>query len=252
MPQTLSIQLENITVAYHDKVALHGVNLSLKPGAIVGLVGMNGSGKSTLFKTIMGFITPTTGRVQIEGLPIHLAQKRGCVAYIPQTEQVDWQFPVSVQDIVMMGRYGYMNWLRIPRPVDRRIVQDSLQRVDMWALRNRQIGELSGGQKKRAFLARALAQQAKVLLLDEPFNGVDVKTEQAMINLLIELRHLGHTILVSTHDLSSISTFCDQTIFINQTILAYGATQEVFTPENLSRTFGGFVPAIPTDNNPHS
>lgn len=252
MSQTLSIQLENITVTYHDKVALHGVNLSLRPGAIVGLVGMNGSGKSTLFKTIMGFITPTTGRVQIEGLPIRLAQKRGCVAYIPQTEQVDWQFPVSVQDVVLMGRYGYMNWLRIPRPVDRRIVQDSLQRVDMWALRNRQIGELSGGQKKRAFLARALAQQAKVLLLDEPFNGVDVKTEQAMINLLIELRHLGHTILVSTHDLSSISTFCDQTIFINQTILAYGATQEVFTPENLSRTFGGFVPAIPPDNNPHS
>jgi manganese transport system ATP-binding protein len=252
MPQTLSIQLENITVTYHDKVALHRVNLSLSPGAIVGLVGMNGSGKSTLFKTIMGFITPTTGRVQIEGLPIRLAQKRGYVAYIPQTEQVDWQFPVSVQDVALMGRYGYMNWLRIPRPVDRRIVQDSLQRVDMWALRNRQIGELSGGQKKRAFLARALAQQAKVLLLDEPFNGVDVKTEQAMINLLIELRHLGHTILVATHDLSSISTFCDQTIFINQTILAYGATQEVFTPENLSRTFGGFVPAIPTDNNPHS
>ncbi|MEN9215868.1 MAG: metal ABC transporter ATP-binding protein [Gloeomargarita sp. HHBFW_bins_162] len=244
MPPNLSIELENVTVTYHEKVALHGVNLSLKSGSIVGLVGMNGSGKSTLFKTIMGFITPKTGRVHIEGLPIHLAQKRGSVAYLPQTEQVDWQFPVSVYDVVMMGRYGYMNFMRIPRPVDRRLVQDSLQRVEMWALRHRQIGELSGGQKKRAFLARALAQQAKILLLDEPFNGVDVKTERAMIQLLMELKNLGHTVLVSTHDLTSISTFCDQTIFINQTILAYGATEEVFTPENLTRTFGGILPPL--------
>ncbi|MEN9280704.1 MAG: metal ABC transporter ATP-binding protein [Gloeomargarita sp. DG_1_4_bins_134] len=245
MTHPLSVELENVTVTYHEKVALHGVNLSLKSGSIVGLVGMNGSGKSTLFKTIMGFIRPKIGRVQIEGLPIPVAQKRGLVAYLPQTEQVDWQFPVSVYDVVMMGRYGYMNVLRLPRPVDRRMVQESLQRVEMWALRNRPIGELSGGQKKRAFLARALAQQAKILLLDEPFNGVDVKTERAIIQLLMELRNLGQTILVSSHDLVSISTFCDQVIFINQTILAYGATAEVFTPENLTRTFGGILPPLP-------
>ncbi len=245
MTHPLSVELENVTVTYQEKVALHGVNLSLKSGSIVGLVGMNGSGKSTLFKTIMGFIRPKIGRVQIEGLPIPVAQKRGLVAYLPQTEQVDWQFPVSVYDVVMMGRYGYMNVLRLPRPVDRRMVQESLQRVEMWALRNRPIGELSGGQKKRAFLARALAQQAKILLLDEPFNGVDVKTERAIIQLLMELRNLGQTILVSSHDLVSISTFCDQVIFINQTILAYGATAEVFTPENLTRTFGGILPPLP-------
>ncbi len=245
MPHPMSVELENVTVTYQEKVALHGVNLSLKSGSIVGLLGMNGSGKSTLFKTIMGFIRPRIGRVQIEGLPISVAQKRGLVAYLPQTEQVDWQFPVSVYDVVMMGRYGYMNVLRLPRPVDRRMVQESLQRVEMWALRNRPIGELSGGQKKRAFLARALAQQAKILLLDEPFNGVDVKTERAIIQLLMELRNLGQTILVSSHDLVSISTFCDQVIFINQTILAYGATAEVFTPENLTRTFGGILPPLP-------
>ena len=244
MRQPPSIALENVTVTYHDQVALHGINLALPPGTIVGLVGMNGSGKSTLFKTIMGFMTPKTGRVWIEGLPIHQAQKKGWVAYIPQSEQVDWQFPVSVQDVVMMGRYSYMNWLRIPRPIDRRIVETSLRQVDMLPFKDRQIGELSGGQKKRAFLARALAQQAHILLLDEPFNGVDMKTEREIIQLLMQLRDAGHTILVSSHDLSGISTFCDQIIFINQTILAYGATQEVFTPENLNRTFGVPLPGM--------
>jgi len=140
-----------------------------------------------------------------------------------------------------MGRYGYMNLLRIPRSLDKQIVRESLERVGMWEIRDRQIGELSGGQKKRTFFARTLAQQGKVLLLDEPFAGVDIKTEKMMIDLLIELRQAGHTILISTHDLSSIATFCDQVVLINRTILAYGETSEVFTEENLSRTFGGSV-----------
>ncbi|MEB3292267.1 MAG: metal ABC transporter ATP-binding protein, partial [Synechococcales bacterium] len=140
-----------------------------------------------------------------------------------------------------MGRYGYMNWLRIPKVSDRTIVQQSLERVNLWELRDRQIGELSGGQKKRTFLARALAQQAQILLLDEPFTGVDIKTEKAMINLLLDLKHQGHTILISTHDLTSITTFCDQVVLINQTILAYGETSEVFTAENLSQAFGGAI-----------
>jgi ABC-type Mn2+/Zn2+ transport system ATPase subunit len=148
---------------------------------------------------------------------------------------------VSVYDVVMMGRYGQMNFLRIPRSIDKQFVRASLERVEMWDLRDRQIGELSGGQKKRTFFARALAQQGTVLLLDEPFAGVDIKTEKMMIDLLIELRQLGHTILVSTHDLASISTFCDRVVLINRTILAYGNTAEVFTEENLSRTFGGSV-----------
>jgi len=142
---------------------------------------------------------------------------------------------------VMMGRYGYMNLLRIPRSIDKQAVRESLERVEMWDMRDRQIGELSGGQKKRTFFARALAQQATVLLLDEPFAGVDIKTEKMMIDLLMELRQTGHTILVSTHDLDSITTFCDQVVLINRSILAYGNTSDVFTQENLSRAFGGAI-----------
>jgi len=243
----MSIQVENLTVDYNGKVALHGANLHLGAGAIAGLVGMNGSGKSTLFKAIMGFVAPSSGQVLINNLPIRRAQKQGLVAYIPQSEEVDWNFPVSVHDVVMMGRYGYMNFLRIPSKRDRQVVKDSLTKVQMWDYRDRQIGELSGGQKKRAFLARALAQQGTLMLLDEPFTGVDVKTEKAIIELLLELKAQGHTILISTHDLNSISTFCDQVVFINQTILAYGATQDIFTQENLARTFGEIIPNIKTD-----
>ena len=237
--KSISIDVENLTVAYHGKVALHGASLQIQAGSISGLVGMNGSGKSTLFKAIMGFLKPVTGQVLINGLPIKTVQKKSLVAYVPQSEEVDWNFPVSVHDVVMMGRYGYMNILRIPGAKDQSIVRESLERVQMWSMRDRQIGELSGGQKKRAFLARALAQQGTVLLLDEPFTGVDIKTEKAMIDLLLELREEGHTILISTHDLASITTFCDQVVLINRTILAYGNTSEVFTEENLSRTFGG-------------
>ncbi len=238
---SISIDIENVTVAYHGKVALHSASLALKAGSISGLVGMNGSGKSTLFKSIMGFVKPITGRVLINGLPIRMVQKNNLVAYVPQSEEVDWNFPVSVYDVVMMGRYGYMNILRIPNAKDKRVVRESLERVEMWSMRDRQIGELSGGQKKRAFFARALAQQGTVLLLDEPFTGVDIKTEKTMIDLLLELRKQGHTILISTHDLASITTFCDQVVLINRTILAYGETSEVFTEENLTRTFGGSV-----------
>lgn len=237
----IGIDIENVTVAYHGKVALHSASLQLQPGTICGLVGMNGAGKSTLFKAIMGFVRPNTGRVLINGLPIRKVQKRNLVAYVPQSEEVDWNFPVNVYDVVMMGRYGYMNLLRIPGAIDKQAVRESLERVEMWQMRDRQIGELSGGQKKRTFFARALTQQAKVLLLDEPFAGVDIKTEKMMINLLMELRQTGHIILVSTHDLESITTFCDQVVLINRSILAYGNTSEVFTEENLSRTFGGSV-----------
>ena len=237
----IGIDIENVTVAYHGKVALHSASLQLQPGTICGLVGMNGAGKSTLFKAIMGFVRPNTGRVLINGLPIRKVQKRNLVAYVPQSEEVDWNFPVNVYEVVMMGCYGYMNLLRIPGAIDKQAVRESLERVEMWQMRDRQIGELSGGQKKRTFFARALTQQAKVLLLDEPFAGVDIKTEKMMINLLMELRQTGHIILVSTHDLESITTFCDQVVLINRSILAYGNTSEVFTEENLSRTFGGAV-----------
>jgi ABC-type Mn2+/Zn2+ transport system ATPase subunit len=233
----IGIDIENVTVAYHGKVALHSASLQLQSGSICGLVGMNGAGKSTLFKAIMGFVKPANGRILVNELPIHKAQKNNLVAYVPQSEEVDWNFPVSVADVVMMGRYGYMNILRIPSSKDKQAVRESLERVQMWDLRDRQIGELSGGQKKRTFFARALAQQAQVLLLDEPFAGVDVKTEKMLIDLLLQLRQLGHTILISTHDLASIKTFCDRVVLINRSILAYGNTADVFTPENISRAF---------------
>lgn len=237
----IGVEIENVTVAYNGKIALHSASLQLQAGSIHGLVGMNGAGKSTLFKAIMGFVKPATGTISIDGLSIHQAQKRNLVAYVPQSEEVDWDFPVSVHDVVMMGRYGYMNLLRIPRAIDKQSVRASLERVEMWEMRDRQIGELSGGQKKRAFFARALAQQGTVLLLDEPFAGVDIKTEKMMIDLLTELRQSGHTILISTHDLASITTFCDRVVLVNRSILAYGSTDEVFTEENLARAFGGSV-----------
>ena len=245
----IGIDIENVTVAYHGKVALHSASLQLQSGSICGLVGMNGAGKSTLFKAIMGFVKPTTGRVLVNGLPIAQAQKKNLVAYVPQSEEVDWNFPVSVADVVMMGRYGYMNVLRIPRSRDRQAVSDSLARVQMEELRDRQIGELSGGQKKRTFFARALAQQAQVLLLDEPFAGVDVKTEKMLIDLLLQLRQLGHTILISTHDLASIATFCDRVVLINRSILAYGNTSDVFTPENIARAFDNSLGDLANVNN---
>ncbi|MDS3859412.1 metal ABC transporter ATP-binding protein [Thermosynechococcaceae cyanobacterium BACA0444] len=237
-----SIDVENVTVRYHGNVALHQASVKLAPGSINGLVGMNGSGKSTLFKAMMGFVKPQAGRILINGLPVRQAQKRHQIAYVPQAEEVDWQFPVSVADVVMMGRHGYLNWLRIPKKQDDQRVKASLERVQMGEFRDRQIGELSGGQRKRTFLARALAQDSSILLLDEPFTGVDVRTEKAMIDLLLELRQQGYTILISTHDLSSIETFCDQVVLVNKTVLAYGSTADVFTEENLTRTFGGILP----------
>jgi len=229
-------------VAYaNGHLALHDTSFQLEGGTICALVGVNGSGKSTLFKSIMGFVKPDAGSVKINGLAIRAVLKRHLVAYVPQAEEVDWQFPVSVWDVAMMGRYGSMNFMRIPRAEDKAKVEASLRRVSMWEFKDRQIGELSGGQKKRVFLARALAQEGRVILLDEPFTGVDVKTEEAIIALLRELRSEGCIILVSTHNLGSVPEFCDQVVLINRTVLAYGPTSEVFTEQNLAAAFGGVL-----------
>jgi manganese/iron transport system ATP-binding protein len=235
-----SITVEGVTVRYANGVtAVSDASFALGAGTICALVGINGSGKSTLFKTLMGFLKPARGSVSIAGLPVGQALKRGLVAYVPQAEEVDWTFPVLVEDVVMMGRYGHMGFLRIARQADREAVEQALARVNMLEFRTRQIGELSGGQRKRVFLARALAQGGQVILLDEPFTGVDVKTEDAIVALMRELRDEGRLMLVSTHNLGSIPDFCDQVVIINKTVLAAGPTATTFTHDNLQRAFGG-------------
>jgi manganese/iron transport system ATP-binding protein len=239
---TASLSVRDVTVTYPSGVtALKNASFELGPGTTCGLVGVNGSGKSTLFKAIMGFVRPTTGEVRICGLPVDEALKRGYVAYVPQSEDVDWDFPILVEDVVMMGRYGHMNFLRIPSANDKRKVDEALERVAMTRLRHHQIGELSGGQKKRVFLARALAQEGRVILLDEPFTGVDVKTETAIVDLLRQLRASGHLMLVSTHNLGSVPDFCDHVVLLNREVLAAGPTARTFTQENLERAFGGVL-----------
>lgn len=236
------IHVEHISVTYRNgHTALRDASFSSPGGSITALVGVNGSGKSTLFKAIMGFVRLAQGSISVLGMPVHDALKRNLIAYVPQSEDVDWNFPVLVEDVVMMGRYGHMGMLRRPRAADREAVDTALARVRMGELRKRQIGELSGGQKKRVFLARALAQDARVILLDEPFTGVDVKTEDAIVRLLGELRDEGRVMLVSTHNLGSVPEFCDRTVLLASTVLAYGPTQSVFTRENLERTFGGVL-----------
>ena len=235
-----SISVEGVTVRYANGVtAVNDASFALGAGTICALVGINGSGKSTLFKTLMGFLKPARGSVSIAGLPVREALKRGLVAYVPQAEEVDWTFPVLVEDVVMMGRYGHMGFLRIARQADRDAVDQALSRVNMLEFRKRQIGELSGGQRKRVFLARALAQGGQIILLDEPFTGVDVKTEDAIVALMRELRDEGRLMLVSTHNLGSIPDFCDQVVIINRTVLAAGPTATTFTHDNLQRAFGG-------------
>jgi manganese/iron transport system ATP-binding protein len=241
-PRAASLSVRNVTVAYPSgTTALRDASFELGAGTICGLVGINGSGKSTLFKAIMGFLAPTAGEVRIAGLSAREAQRMSLVAYVPQAEEVDWNFPVLVDDVVMMGRYGHMGFLRMPSASDRRKVDEALERVGMTAFRNRQIGELSGGQRKRVFLARALAQEGLIMLLDEPFTGVDVKTETAIIDLLLELKAQGHLVLVSTHNLGSVPDFCDQVVLVLRTVLAAGPTETTFTQENLERAFGGVL-----------
>ena len=240
------IEVDQVCVDYHGTVALYDACLHLPAGCICGLVGMNGAGKSTLFKALTGFVRPSSGLIRINGVSVGQAQREQAVAYVPQNEGIDCDFPVSVWDVVMMGRYGGMNWLRIPRQSDRMAVKDALARVEMLDLAQRPIGKLSGGQRKRTFLARAIAQRASVLLLDEPFNGVDVRTEKLIANLLVQFRQEGRTSLISTHDLSHVRDFCDLVVLINKTVLAYGQTADVFTPENLALTFGGLPPNLLT------
>ena len=242
MNTTTGITANDVTVTYRNgHTALRNASFEIPTGTIAALVGVNGAGKSTLFKAIMGFVPAAKGEITVLGMPVKDALRQNIVAYVPQSEEVDWSFPVLVEDVVMMGRYGHMGFLRRPSQLDHDVVTSSLERVNMIEFRHRQIGELSGGQRKRVFLARALAQEGKVVLLDEPFTGVDVQTEDAIIRLLREMRDEGRVMLVSTHNLGSVPEFCDRTVLVKETVLAYGLTETTFTHDNLELAFGGVL-----------
>ncbi|MEM8693302.1 MAG: manganese/iron ABC transporter ATP-binding protein [Pseudomonadota bacterium] len=242
MAQGPGLTASDVTVTYRNgHTALWEASFEIPRGTVTALVGVNGAGKSTLFKAIMGFVPASKGSISILGLDVRDALSRNLVAYVPQSEEVDWAFPVLVEDVVMMGRYGHMGFLRRPGSDDHAAVDQALTRVNMQDFRHRQIGELSGGQRKRVFLARALAQDGQVILLDEPFTGVDVKTEEQIVSLLRELRDEGRVMLVSTHNLGSVPEFCDRTILVKGTVLSHGPTDTTFTRKNLEMAFGGVL-----------
>jgi len=233
-----AIVVENVTVHYGEVLALDSASLTLDHSRICGLVGMNGSGKSTLFKTIMGMVKPDSGRVLINGHPPMKTRKEAGIGYVPQSEDVDWAFPLSVRDVVMMGRYGHLGFTRRPRNVDRDAVEQALERVELGEFADRQIGQLSGGQKKRAFVARGIAQGATMMLLDEPFAGVDKRSEATITRLLRELAADGATILISTHDLHALPQLCDEAVLLMRKVLMHGSPDVVLQPENLAMAFG--------------
>ncbi|MFW0112645.1 metal ABC transporter ATP-binding protein [Rothia sp. CCM 9417] len=231
------LEISNVTVHYGQVAALSDASLSLAAGHICGLVGMNGSGKSTLFKSIMGLV-PASGSVRIAGLSPRQARRQGLVSYVPQSEDIDFSFPLSVRDIVSQGRYGRLGLTRRLKKEDVQAVDQALERVGLEQLSHRQIGNLSGGQKKRAFVARGLAQGARILLLDEPFAGVDKKSEAMLISLFKELRDSGASILISTHDLANLADLADSAVLLRNRVISRGSPQEVLEPSNLIRAFG--------------
>lgn len=235
---TAAIDVTDLTVHYGEVRALDAVTARIEPGRVCGLIGMNGSGKSTLFKAVMGMVRPDRGRVLVDGEAPRTARRRGLIGYVPQSEDVDWAFPVSVRDVVMMGRYGGQRLTRRARPVDRDAVADALARVELTDYADRQIGQLSGGQRKRAFVARAIAQDAEILLLDEPFAGVDKRSEATIVRLLRELARGGRTVLVSTHDLQALPQLADEAILLLHRVLLHAGVDEVLRPENLAMAFG--------------
>lgn len=236
------IFVQDLNVRYaNGHTALHDVNFHIPAGTVTGLVGVNGAGKSTLFKALMGILPVQKGNIRLMGHTIKQAQQENLVSYVPQAEDVDWSFPILVRDVVMMGRYGHMGFMRRPKSADVVAVNQALTRLGMVDFADRQIGQLSGGQRKRVFLARALAQESQIILLDEPFTGVDVTTERIIMKLMHELRDEGRVLLVSTHNLGSVTEMCDHTILVKQSILAFGPTAESFTKENLEHAFGGVL-----------
>ncbi len=234
---THPIQIHDMTIAYHKKPVLWDVDLDVPEGQLVGIIGPNGAGKSTMIKAVMDLVPKASGWVKIYGKDY--GEMRKIIGYVPQRESVDWDFPISALEVVLMGRYGHIGWMRRPGKEDRRIARESLDKVGMGDFAERQISQLSGGQQQRVFLARALAQDARIYMMDEPFAGVDAATERAIIDILVTLREQGKTILVVHHDLQTVTEYFNWVIMLNMRVVASGLTHEVFTDENLQKTYGG-------------
>jgi manganese/zinc/iron transport system ATP- binding protein len=231
------LEVHDLTVAYREKPVLWHIDFAVTKPALVGVVGPNGAGKSTLIKAILGLLPASSGKVEVFGRP--LKKERLHVGYVPQRESVDWDFPIQVLDVVLMGTYGRLGWFRRPREAQRKLARECLARMGLEGLESRQIGQLSGGQQQRVFLARALAQQADLYFMDEPMAGVDAATEHAIFQVLSELRDQGKTVVVVHHDLRSVPEKFDQLLLVNQRLIAYGPTSEVFTADLLRKTYGG-------------
>lgn len=237
------VAVDNISVRYNGHFALEDISFELEAGERIAVVGPNGAGKSTLFQVLAGLLRPSRGTVSIKG---HEPGGHVCIAYIPQRSQVDWSFPVNVTDVVMMGRIRRIGFLHWPRNVDRQSVRDSLEQVGMASLSDRQIGELSGGQQQRVFIARALAQEAELMLLDEPFTGLDVKSQQDIVDMLDMLRRRGVTVVVATHDLSLAADAFDRLMLLNHKLIGFGTAQETMLPDLLAEAYGGKLQIVPT------
>src|SRR5688572_25372876 len=232
-----ALEIHDLTVAFDRKPVLWNIDLTIPKGKLVGIIGPNGAGKSTLIKAVMGLLPLSSGYVKIFDQPIDEVRKR--ISYVPQRESVDWDFPASVLDVVLMGRYAKLGLFKRPRKADRDVAIDSLKKVGMESFVNRQISQLSGGQQQRTFLARALAQQADVYFMDEPFAGVDAATETAIINLLRTMTEAKKTVIVVHHDLQSVPQYFDWIVMLNTRLVAYGPTDKIFNQHNLQETYGG-------------
>lgn len=233
----LAVDVHDVTVAYHRKPVLWDVDVELPAGRLIGVVGPNGAGKSTLLKAILGLVPIASGRIQVFGRPT--SEARSMIGYVPQRETVDWDFPVSALDVVVMGRYGRLGWFRRPGKRDRNAAMECLKQLGMADFANRQINQLSGGQQQRVFLARALAQEAAIYFMDEPLAGVDAATEQAIIELLRSLRSAGKTVVAVHHDLQTVPEYFDHVVLLNMRVVAAGPTDQVFTQASLQATYGG-------------
>jgi len=235
----IAVKVEDLTVAYREKPVLWDIDLDVPSGILMAVIGPNGAGKTTLMKAMLGLVRPAAGKVLIHGKPY--LQQRRLVGYVPQRGSVDWDFPTTVLDVVMMGRYGQLGWVRRPGRKEKEKAREALEKVGMGSFVSRQISQLSGGQQQRVFLARALVQEADVYFMDEPFQGVDATTERTIIALLRELRAGGKTVLVVHHDLQTVREYFDWVVLLNVRRIAAGPVEQVFTDENLRQTYGGLV-----------